>query len=398
MVRECRDQGEGATSYLGVLLLVSTIVAALFTSGMSDHLVAGCKAAVCRVVGGNCKEVVPAGQDRAEPQATRPLLVDGGDAPVDPRTLPGGPKTPPPLPPIAKPVCQTDRTVPWVDRLHAHNDYENEHPLDDALENGATSVEADLFLEEGGRLEVKHNDPKGSRADTLLELYLKPLTERITEQGSVHRGYDAPFELFIEAKDSDKAGVYEQVAKDINSLDPPLASNVHVVLPKPANYDPERNTIGNTPMPANIRFSASLTDDCVIPEWLTPGKPGYDARVANRVTVLNGEFAKCVDRSPKGTWTIDPSEHKYLNDLVANAHAMGRKVRIWGAPDGRERLAGKFWRCIKRPGHQRCEGGLQKNWWQAAEEAGLDYYVTNHLGQTRGWLLNKCGKMTYPPR
>ncbi|MFC5745654.1 hypothetical protein [Actinomadura rugatobispora] len=398
VVHKCRDQGAGAVEYLGILLLVSAIAAALFTSGTSDLLVDKCKTALCRAFGGECGEDVLARRGGAEPRITGRPLVDGGDTPLAPDIPPGGPQPPPPLPPIASPRCQLDRTVPWVERLHAHNDYENEHPLDDALDNGATSVEADIWLENGGRLEVKHDDPKGSRADTLLELYLKPLTERIKENGGVYPGYTDPFELIIEAKDKDKSGAYEQVAKDINSLNPPLASNVHVILPMPENYDPDRNTLGDTPMPVNIRFSASLGDQCAIPDWLNPRNKNYDARIANRVVMLNGDFNKCVDRSPKGRYTIDPTEHQYLNNLVTNAHANGRKVRIWNAPDGWERWKGKFYNCIKRPGHQRCEGGLQKNWWQAAEEAGLDYYVTNHLGQTRDWLLKKCGKKTYPPR
>ncbi|NVJ48512.1 MAG: hypothetical protein HWE07_15355, partial [Cytophagia bacterium] len=41
-------------------------------------------------------------------------------------------------------------------RAHAHNDYEHERPLFDALENGFTSVEADVYLIDG-ELYVYHD-------------------------------------------------------------------------------------------------------------------------------------------------------------------------------------------------------------------------------------------------
>ena len=39
---------------------------------------------------------------------------------------------------------------------HAHNDYEHDRPLLDALDHGFTSIEADVFLVEG-QLLVAHN-------------------------------------------------------------------------------------------------------------------------------------------------------------------------------------------------------------------------------------------------
>ena len=40
----------------------------------------------------------------------------------------------------------------------AHNDYCHQHPLFDALENGYTNIEADIFLEEEGLI-VAHVNP-----------------------------------------------------------------------------------------------------------------------------------------------------------------------------------------------------------------------------------------------
>src|SRR4051812_12734941 len=40
-------------------------------------------------------------------------------------------------------------TMGVLSRAHAHNDYEHEHPLLDALEAGFASVEADVWLVDG---------------------------------------------------------------------------------------------------------------------------------------------------------------------------------------------------------------------------------------------------------
>ena len=66
---------------------------------------------------------------------------------------------------------------------HAHNDYEHTRPLMDALENGFTSVEADVFLVDD-ILYVYHDLPAVlDRERTLEKLYLKPL-QKIIEENS----------------------------------------------------------------------------------------------------------------------------------------------------------------------------------------------------------------------
>ena len=59
-----------------------------------------------------------------------------------------------------------------VPRTHAHNDYEHEYPLFDALSNGFISVESDIWLY-GTDLRVAH-DPvdEPTTLPTIQELYL----------------------------------------------------------------------------------------------------------------------------------------------------------------------------------------------------------------------------------
>jgi hypothetical protein len=75
-------------------------------------------------------------------------------------------------------------------RAHPHNDYWRKRPLQDALECGFCSVEADTFLV-GDQLLVGH-DPHELRPERTLEsLYLAPLRERARQfRGRIYP--DAP--------------------------------------------------------------------------------------------------------------------------------------------------------------------------------------------------------------
>jgi hypothetical protein len=80
---------------------------------------------------------------------------------------------------------------------HAHNDYEHERPLQDALDHHFASVEADVWHRDGDVV-VSH-DPWTSRG-TLADLYLAPLAARVEARGTIH-GDGAPFFLWLDLKD-----------------------------------------------------------------------------------------------------------------------------------------------------------------------------------------------------
>ncbi len=91
------------------------------------------------------------------------------------------------------------RTRPiWT---HSHNDYLRPRPLDDAIENGFRSVEADIWLD-GGELIVGH-DPVAF-VGTLQTLYLDPLQRIVDGRGSVY-GDGLPIYLWIDIKSREAA-------------------------------------------------------------------------------------------------------------------------------------------------------------------------------------------------
>lgn len=348
-----------------MVALIALISSAVLVSDVGAKVVAACESAICRVAGADC-----------------PALRAGDSGRVE---LPGAAAIPdrsPSRPPIPKPVCTPDPGGAWVERLHAHNDYENANPLEDALGNGATSVEPDVWLDENGRLQLKHDETDRSRG-TLRDVYVDPLIARAAKNGGqIYQGRDQPFELILEVKHGDDS-VYQKILDETRGLPP----GVHVIIPD--------GTPGASmgKQPPGVFFYGTLGKDCSLPLELDPANPRYDRERAKHYTMLNGAWADCADRDKNGK--ISESEQEAFNEVVRRAHDAGLKVRIWGGPDGTKRLGsnkspGEFASCPRRPWAQKCDRSAQRAWWRAQQDAGADYLVTNHLGQG-GTFLRTCG-------
>ena len=80
-------------------------------------------------------------------------------------------------------LLQVHQVVPLA-KAHSHNDYLQARPLSEALAEGFCSVEADVFFEDGD-LFIGHAIPS---AETLEELYLKPLVQRATKAPATASG------------------------------------------------------------------------------------------------------------------------------------------------------------------------------------------------------------------
>ncbi len=83
---------------------------------------------------------------------------------------------------------------------YAHNDYQNRHPLWDALSLGYSGVEADYFLVDG-ELMVAHDLDQVRTDRTLQQMYLEPLHKIVADSGRVCVD-GGSFILNIEAKES----------------------------------------------------------------------------------------------------------------------------------------------------------------------------------------------------
>jgi hypothetical protein len=215
--------------------------------------------------------------------------------------------------------AETTRVTPLA-QAHAHNDYLHTRPLLDALDHGFTSVEADIFLVDG-KLLVAHSQSQLDPRRTLELLYLDPLRARVREgQGSVYPGGGA-FQLLVDIKSAGEA-TYAALAKVLADY----ADIVSVV--RDGQLEPKA---------VNVVISGNRPVKMMAAEKVRYA--GLDGRMADLDSDAPANFLPLVSDNWvlyfkwKGEGPIGDADRKKLQDVVAKAHAHGRKIRLWATPD-----------------------------------------------------------------
>jgi len=205
-------------------------------------------------------------------------------------------------------------------QAHAHNDYEHARPLLDALEQGFGSVEADIWLVDG-RLLVAHNLEDVVPGRTLQALYLDPLRERIRRHGG--RVYhDGPTcTLLVDVKSAAEpttAALLKVLAEYTNVLTQFTATNTATnALLVILTGDRSAALVAAQP----VRYAA------------------LDGRLADLETSASASLIPWVSDNWahyfkwRGVGPFPDEERQRLRQFVARAHAQGRRLRFWGAPD-----------------------------------------------------------------
>lgn len=209
-----------------------------------------------------------------------------------------------------------------VRRLHGHNDYLQPVPLRTALTLGLGSVEADVFLEDG-ELRVGHERWQLRRGRTLTSLYLEPLRAHAAAHGGWVFADRTPFVLLVDIK-ADGAAVYRALRAELAAFAPLLTHFRGTAV---------------TPGAVTVILSGSR------PQALVAADPdrwcALDGRLADLealppsppslVPWISDAWSRVSDWT--GADELLPDEATRLRALVARAHAQGRELRFWGAPD-----------------------------------------------------------------
>jgi Glycerophosphoryl diester phosphodiesterase family len=219
-----------------------------------------------------------------------------------------------------------------ITHAHAHNDYLHARPLFDALDHGFCSVEADVFLVHG-KLLVGHELSQTRPARTLQALYLDPLRRRVRQNGGRVYPNGPEFTLLIDLK------------QDWPTIYPALRATL-------TNY---------ADMLVSFRGGRKRTNAILV---IISGSrdPAMFAGAAVRYAAMDGEVSD-LDWNPPSTlvpwisadwkalfrWngvgTMPETTLRRVRDIVTRAHAQGRRVRFWDAPDNLN-----FWRAIRAAG------------------------------------------------
>jgi hypothetical protein len=216
--------------------------------------------------------------------------------------------------------AQTVTPITPLKHAHAHNDYLHARPLQDALDQGFCSVEADIFLTPEGLL-VAHEAKELKPSRTLQSLYLDPLRLRIKANGgNVYRD-GTPFYLLIDVKTA--------APETYTALDKLLASYADILS-----------------VTENGQFRAGpvtiiLSGNRAIPEVTSQAKR-YVA-IDGRLDDLKADPPAHLFPWISANWTLvfkwkgdgpfPPAERQKLADIVRQVHQQHRKVRFWATPE-----------------------------------------------------------------
>jgi hypothetical protein len=240
---------------------------------------------------------------------------------------------------------------------HAHNDYDHERPLFDALENGFHSIEADVFSL-GDSLYVAHDRRDIKPGRTLQDLYLKPLAKYIANEEKIIYNSACPLILLIDIKDNGLT-TYKQLDSILNDFSE-ILSKV-----SPDGYFPGSVMVvvsGNRP----IEYMMNQTQRF--------------AFVDGRMEDLSEEYYPQLMPLVSDRWTkyftwmgkgdMPENERTQLRSYVQQAHEKGQFIRFWATPD--------------TPGEER------EAMWTELLEAGVDLLNTDDLGGLNAFMLERA--------
>jgi len=239
---------------------------------------------------------------------------------------------------------------------YAHNDYWHERPLYEALENGFTHMEADIFLVNDDFI-VAHVFPFFKNGRTLENLYLRPLYERIKKgDGEVYQDHYCPVTLMVDIK-SDAGKTYEALKCLLERYRPMLTSYENGKITE------RQVTIvlsGNKPYKAlkNENYRLAFIDE----DLKNIGNNSYSNAVC---PIASCKFSDLIDWDGKGA--IDKSQREKLCSFVDMAHHQGKKVRLWASPEKE---------CV----------------WTELLQCGVDLINTDKLRELRNFLVARNTK------
>jgi len=233
---------------------------------------------------------------------------------------------------------------------YAHNDYWHKRPLYDALGDGFTHIEADIYLRDG-QLVVAHVLPRLRMRKTLDSLYLKPLAGCVDNTNRELTCPEYPVMLMIDIKSGARC-TYIALRKLLEKYRPLLSSC------KNGEFVQGKITIvltGHKP----IQLLRKETDRIAfVDEDLMQVKA--DTINQNFYQTASCRYSRLLDWVGEGP--MPDNERTHLCEYVSAAHRLGKKVRLWASPEN-------------------------KAVWHELLDCGVDLINTDQLDNLKNFLL-----------
>ena len=204
-------------------------------------------------------------------------------------------------------------------RAHAHNDYEHERPLLDALSHGFTSVEADVYLV-NGQLLVAHDREDLKPERTLASLYLDPLKKLSNGNKSIFPTGET-LTLLIDFK-TEAEPTYAALRSLLEKYRDMLTSFEEKSIKTDA---------------VTVILSGNRPREILLREEFRYA--AFDGRLADLGKSLPRSFMPLVSDnwnshfSWKGQGEFPPEQKEKLKSIVTQVHGENRRLRFWATPD-----------------------------------------------------------------
>lgn len=216
-------------------------------------------------------------------------------------------------------ICQKSysQNIPLINAF-AHNDYFHKRPLHDALDNGFTHVEADIYLRKG-KLIVAHILPMLRPHNTLEKLYLKPLQDHLNDTTNT-----APMLLMIDIK-SDADKTYRELEILLQKYEPLLSCYKNGIFQK------KQLTIVLSGHKPTKQLAAKEDRIVFLDNDLLRIKKDTIATNNNMYQMASCKYSQLLKWNGKGT--MPETQRQRLCEYVSMAHKQGERVRLWASPE-----------------------------------------------------------------
>ena len=203
----------------------------------------------------------------------------------------------------------------------SHNDYWRPVPLLDALSFCFNSVEADLWLIDG-ELYVAHDKSEIEKENIFEEMYLKPLAERIKNNGGkVFKGSVKPFLLMVDCKTNGEEmyPVLKKVMEPYKELFCSVNNGVYkegAVLLFLSGNRPAETLSRET---SRFAFLDGVVSDL---------NKGISSEL---MPVISNNYREYFSWNGKGE--MPEKELLKMREIISQVHKEGKLLRWWGDPD-----------------------------------------------------------------
>lgn len=215
--------------------------------------------------------------------------------------------------------------------IHSHNDYLQKQPLTGAYQQKTGIIEADVFCI-NNELMVAHEEESIKPENTLKKMYLDPIAKLYNVSNW------QPFILMVDMKMPQGLDVLTELLKQYGD-----------VFNWPANPRAVRVVVsGNRPDPADYdKYPALISFD---------GRPyeQYSPAQLSRIALISNGVDYYMEKG-ENQHTFSAKTVEKIKGMVEAAHAINKKVRLWGIPDNEAMWALQMGMCIDYIGSDKPE-------------------------------------------